>query len=226
MDHQPPTLEVIGLHRRDYAAALAAQQALVERCYHSGGRENFLVLVEHPPVVTVGRSGDAAELLAEPDALAQRGVELVKTNRGGKSTFHGPGQLVAYPVIDLSARGRDLHRYLRDLEGWLIRLLAEYDIRAGRNAPFTGVWVGGAKIASIGIAVRHWVGYHGVALNVTTDLSYFDLIVPCGLSKVRMTSMQQALGAAPDLSEVAGRAARVFREDFGFQGAPARAGRQ
>jgi len=217
MSNQPSALEVIPLHRRDYAESLAAQQELVERCYGSGGRENFLVLVEHPPVVTVGRSGKAAELLAEPDALAQRGIELVETNRGGKSTFHGPGQLVAYPVIDLSARGRDLHRYLRDLEGWLIRLLADYHITAGRNAPFTGVWVAGAKIASIGIAVRHWVGYHGVALNVTTDLSYFDLIVPCGLSKVRMTSMQQALGAAPDLSEVAGRAARLFLEDFGFQ---------
>jgi lipoate-protein ligase B len=199
-----------------YAAAYEMQQEFVARCAASEGRENFLMLVEHPPVITVGRSGRAGEVLAGREALAARGVEVVETNRGGRVTFHGPGQLVIYPVIDLKARGRDLHRYLRDLERWLIRLLGSYGIEAGVRPPHTGVWVGERKVASIGIAVRHWVAYHGVALNVTTDLSFFDLIVPCGLPKVRVTSMAELLTREPDVKEVARRATRMFREDFGF----------
>jgi lipoate-protein ligase B len=200
-----------------FRAAFQMQQRLVEQCLASGRIENYLLLLEHPPVISIGRSGGASEVLAGAEALTERGVELVETNRGGRATFHGPGQLVVYPIIDLQARGRDLHRYLRDLERWLVRLLATYGIRAGVNPPRTGVWVGGAKIASIGIAVRRWVAYHGIALNVATDLSFFDLIVPCGLRGVRMTSMEQVLGKAPELQEVACRAARVFCEDFGYR---------
>ena len=199
-----------------YQAAVAAQQALLTECLESGRRSNFLLLLEHPPVITVGRSGANGDVLAGQDALGKRNVALARTNRGGGVTFHGPGQLVMYPVIDLKAQGADLHGYLRGLERWLLRVLDSYRIAAQVNPPYTGVWTGGAKIASIGIAVRRWVAYHGVALNVSTDLSFFDMIVPCGLSGVEMTSMAAALGKAPPLEDVACEAARLFCEEFGF----------
>ena len=215
---QGRTLNAIGLEALSYDQAFRLQRRLIERVLESERRENFLVLAEHPPVITVGRSGDQAEILADAERLRERGVTVVETNRGGKATLHAPGQLVAYPVIDLKARGSDLHRYLRDLEQWLIRLLGSYGIAAGVNPPKTGVWVDGGKLASIGIAVRRWVGYHGVALNVSTDMTLFDLIVPCGLAGVRMVSMAELLGdgAAPGMAEVADRAAEMFAEDFGF----------
>jgi len=210
-------LRVSGPERLGYERALAAQMELLERCHAGDGRENFLMPVEHPPVITVGRSGGRADVLADAAALKRRAVEVVETNRGGKVTFHGPGQLVAYPVLDLRARERDLHRYLRDLEKWLIGLLRGYGIEAGVNPPHTGVWVDEAKIASIGIAVRHWISYHGIALNVSNDLSFFDLIVPCGMPRVRMTSMAELLGREPELDEVAVRGAREFAATFGFE---------
>jgi len=209
-------LKVIGPRMEDYEAALGLQQKLVQQCLESGRKDNFLILLEHPPVITIGRSGGGADVLADRKTLSERGVAVVATNRGGQVTFHGPGQLVMYPVIDLMACGSDLHLYLRGLEAWLIGLLQAYGIEAGMNPPHTGVWAGGAKIASIGIAVRRWVAYHGVALNVATDLSFFDLIVPCGLSGVEMTSMEALLGDAPSLEEVARRAAQLFCEQFGF----------
>jgi lipoate-protein ligase B len=147
-----------------------------------------------------------------------------ETNRGGEVTFHGPGQLVAYPILNLRRRGRDLHRYLRDLEKWTVRVCQTYGVPAHAETPHTGVWVEDRKIASIGIAVRRWVSYHGVALNVSTDLSYFDLLVPCGLPDVEMTSIAKETGEAPALEEVAERAAGMFVEDFGFSPASTRAG--
>jgi lipoate-protein ligase B len=207
-------LEVMGLRRMEYEEALRLQERLRDECLASGGRRNYLLMVEHPPVITVGRSGSARDVLADTGRLAQLGVSVVETNRGGEVTFHGPGQLLAYPIIDLAPRGRDLHRYLRDLEAWLVRVCRSYGVAAHAQSPHTGVWVEGGKIASIGIAVRRWVSTHGVALNVDTDLSYFDLIVPCGLEGVRMTSLAAELGAAPPLEEVAGRAAEFFAQDF------------
>ncbi len=217
-------LTVIGPARMAYDEAFALQKRLVERVLVSEGGENFLVLVEHPAIITIGRSGSEAQVLADGELLRRGGIEVVRTNRGGKATLHAPGQLVAYPVIDLKARGSDLHRYLRELEAWLIRLLEGYGIRAGVEASRTGVWAGGGKIASIGIAVRRWVAYHGVALNVSTDLELFELIVPCGLEGVRMTSMAELLrsgeaaGCAPEFAQVAERAAALFAEEFGFAG--------
>jgi lipoate-protein ligase B len=210
-------LHVSGLERVGYEEAYERQQKLVEKCLESEGRDNFLMLVEHPPVITVGRSGEVSDVLADNERLRERGVDVVETNRGGKATFHGPGQLVVYPIIDLRSRGRDLHRYLRDLEDWLVSLLAEYDIQAEGKSSHTGVWVDGDKIASIGIAVRRWISYHGVALNVINDMTFFNLIVPCGLPDIRMISMEYLVDRELGLSIVADRAADRFADTFDFE---------
>ncbi|MFP4176143.1 MAG: lipoyl(octanoyl) transferase LipB [Planctomycetota bacterium] len=210
-------LHISGPRRLDYEEAFHQQQDLVNRCVESGGRDNFLMLVEHPPVITVGRSGELEEVVADEAVLRERGVEVVETNRGGRATYHGPGQLVMYPVIDLKARGRDLHRYLRDLETWMVELLHQYDVEAHADSEHTGVWVGDDKIVSIGIAVRRWVSYHGVALNVNNDMSFFDLIVPCGLPEVRMISLSEEVGGELNVEDVAGRAARLFASIFDFE---------
>ena len=175
--------------RLGYAAALSLQEELVAaRCR---GGADILILLEHEPVVTLGRGARAEHLLQSPAELARRGVTLAECSRGGDVTWHGPGQLVGYPIVDLAARGRDLHRYLRDLEEVLIRTLAAFDVAAGRIPGKTGVWVGAAKIASVGVAVRRWVAWHGFALNVAPDLAGFDAIVPCGLHGVRMTALDR-----------------------------------
>jgi len=212
-----PGLTVVGLSHLPYEEALCRQLELRDRCAESDGRENFLMLIQHPPVITVGRSGGMEDVLAGEDALRKKGVNVVRTNRGGKVTFHGPGQLVIYPIIDLTRQGRDLHRYLRDIERWLIEVLAEYAISARVRPPFTGVWVGDKKIAAVGIAVRRWVSYHGIALNVNTDLSYFDLINPCGLGRLNVTSMERLLGRSVSLGGVARKAATIFGRRFRFR---------
>jgi lipoyl(octanoyl) transferase len=156
--------------------------------------EDCLYLVEHPPVVTLGRSArDPANRLFTPELLESRGVELFEVERGGDVTFHGPGQLVGYPIVDLHRHKLDLHWYLRQIEEVLIRALAPFDIVGERSAGQTGVWTAGRKIASIGVHARHWVTWHGFALNVTTDLSYFNLMVPCGIAGVTMTSVQREI---------------------------------
>jgi lipoate-protein ligase B len=153
-----------------------------------------LLLVEHPPVVTLGRASKGKHLIASPEFLRSKGVELFEVERGGDVTFHGPGQLVGYPIVDLKRHRLDLHWYLRKIEEALINTLADYEIVAERNPSFTGVWTKGKKIASIGVHARDWVTWHGFALNVTTDLSYFDLMVPCGIDGVVMTSIGRQLG--------------------------------
>ncbi len=210
-------LHISGLKRLGYEEAYEQQQKLVEESLESAGQDNFLMLVEHSPVITVGRSGEGSDVLADDKRLRERDVEVVETNRGGKVTFHGPGQLVVYPIIDLRTRGRDLHRYLRDLEDWLVSLLAEYDIQAEGKSSHTGVWVDGDKIASIGIAVRRWISYHGIALNVINDMTFFNLIVPCGLPDIRMISMEDLVDRELDLSAVADRAAERFADTFDFE---------
>jgi len=186
-------LLVTDLGAMPYAEALALQRDLAGARLSGAVPEDVLLLVEHPPVITLGRSAKASHLLASPGLLAARGVETFEVERGGDITFHGPGQLVGYPIVDLTQHRQDLHWYLRQLEEVMIRSLASCGIPAARNPGKTGVWVGDRKIASIGVHARQWVAWHGFALNVTTDLSYFDLMVPCGIPDVVMTSVEREL---------------------------------
>ncbi len=194
----------------DYAPALAWQQTLVAQRI-AAEIPDALVLLEHPPVFTLGRGGDERYLL-DPGR-----VPVHRVGRGGEVTFHGPGQLVGYPILDLKQHGKDVHRYLRLIEDVVIAALAAWDIAATRRDGLTGVWVGTDKIASIGIGVRRWVTLHGFALNVNTDLSYFSAIVPCGLPGVRMTSMQELLKEAIPLDTVQAAVAQSFARTFGYQ---------
>jgi lipoate-protein ligase B len=186
-------LWVVELGRRPYMEALELQRAVARARISGDVPQDVLLLVEHPPVVTLGRSTKAAHLLNDASTLEKRGVELFEVERGGDVTFHGPGQLVGYPIVDLKRHKQDLHWYLRQVEEVLIRALAAFEIEARREPKYTGVWTGGRKIASIGVHARDWVTWHGFALNVTTQLSYFDLIVPCGIPEVQMTSVEREL---------------------------------
>jgi lipoyl(octanoyl) transferase len=187
------TFLVVDLGLRSYAEALAFQRALAAARIAKRVAQDVLVLVEHPPVITLGRSTKAGNLLASGEQLAARGVELFDVERGGDVTFHGPGQLVGYPIVDLSEHKPDLHWFLRQVEEVLIRGVAPFGVVAERDPGKTGVWTRGRKLASIGVHARQWVTWHGFALNVTTDLSYFDLMVPCGIADVTMTSVEREL---------------------------------
>ncbi len=190
----PRELWITNLGLRPYAEILDYQRAAAMARISGELPQDLLILVEHPPVVTLGRAArDPAHLLATPELLKARGAELFEVERGGDVTFHGPGQIVGYPIIDLSRHKRDLHWYLRQIEEVLIRAIATFDIPGGRSKGQTGVWTDGRKIASIGVHARQWVTWHGFALNVTTDLSWFDLMVPCGIAGVTMTSVEQEL---------------------------------
>jgi lipoyl(octanoyl) transferase len=177
-----PYLEVLELQRELCRARIAGETS-----------EDVLLLVEHEPVVTLGRGTRAASLPLPPAELERRGLSVVEVERGGDVTYHGPGQLVGYPILDLREHREDLHWYLRTLEDALITALGTLGIEAGRNPGLTGVWTAGRKIASIGIHVKQWVTLHGFALNVTTDLAGFDLVVPCGIQNVVMTSVAEEL---------------------------------
>jgi lipoyl(octanoyl) transferase len=188
-----PELLVCDLGTMAYAEALGLQRAVAKARISGELDEDLLLLVEHPPVVTLGRSFKERHLLASPALLANRGVELFEVERGGDVTFHGPGQLVGYPIVDLKRHKRDLHWYLRQVEEALIRSMAPFGLAGERRAGLTGVWSEGRKLASIGVHARDWVTWHGFALNVTTDLRYFDLIVPCGIDAVEMSSIGREL---------------------------------
>jgi lipoate-protein ligase B len=198
------------LGRMDYLAALALQERLVE----SKQREvsaDILLFVEHPHVYTIGRGGK------ESNVLAPEEVPVIRTSRGGDVTYHGPGQLVAYPIIDLRSKLRkDVHRYVRNLELSAIRTLKDFGLAGTRRPPFTGVWIGDKKIAAIGIAVRRSITFHGLALNVNPDLSYFKRIIPCGLTWAEVTSMAIELCAEQNLAEVRERFLQNFAEIFGY----------
>jgi lipoate-protein ligase B len=187
-------LWTVPLGRVAYEEALELQRHIARDRISGALPQDVLLLVEHPPVVTLGRASKGKHLIASPEFLRSKGVELFEVERGGDVTFHGPGQLVGYPIVDLKRHRLDLHWYLRKIEEALINTLADYEIVAERNPSFTGVWTKGKKIASIGVHARDWVTWHGFALNVTTDLSYFDLMVPCGIDGVVMTSIGRELG--------------------------------
>jgi lipoyl(octanoyl) transferase len=189
-----------------YGAALDLQRELAS-LVKLGAADDLLLLLEHPPVLTIGRNGSWANLRVSEVALAQRGIERFDVERGGDVTFHGPGQLVGYPILRLAPHERDVRRYMRNLEEGLIRTLGRYGIAAGRVEGKTGVWTERGKIASLGVHISRWVTRHGFALNVNTDLSCFDLIVPCGIAGCRVVSMESELGAALDFAEVARAAA-------------------
>jgi lipoyl(octanoyl) transferase len=185
-----PMLAVRWLGRMEFAGALALQEEIVAKKREDHLSADELLLLEHEPVYTIGRTPDRSSLL---DA-AHLPHPLFSINRGGQATYHGPGQLMGYPIIDLRRCGQDLHRYLRWIEQLLIELLAGYEIGASRRESLTGVWAGNRKIGSIGVGVRHWITMHGFALNVSGDLSPFNHIVPCGINKVAMTSIEKETG--------------------------------
>jgi lipoyl(octanoyl) transferase len=196
-------IEVRRLGTVPYADALDLQHRLVE-ARKAGEISNQLLLLQHPPVITLGvkARNDRSHVLASQDDLLERGVEIVESGRGGDVTFHGPGQIVGYPILDLRPDRCDVHRYVRDLEEVLVRTLATFGVDSQRSPGLTGVWVGHDKIAAIGVRIARWITSHGFALNVNTDLSQFDLIVPCGIRNRGVTSLARLLGRTVELVAV------------------------
>ena len=204
-------LRVRWLDRMDFATALALQEEIVLKKRRDSSMEDQLLLLEHEPVYTIGRTPDQSSLLG----AGHLPHPLFVINRGGQATYHGPGQLMGYPIIDLRRCGQDLHKYLRWLEQLLIDLLAENGITASRRESLTGVWVGNRKIVSIGVGVRHWITMHGFALNVSGDLSPFNHIVPCGINNVAMTSMEKEAGMPFTVARVAASLEKLVLKQIG-----------
>jgi len=209
------TLEIRRLGLVPYADALAMQRALVDerRAARVG---DLLLLLQHPPVLTLGVRGDGgrSHILATDEMLDARGIDVCETGRGGDVTYHGPGQVVGYPILDLAPDRQDVHRYVRDLEEVLIRVAADFGVAAQRIAGLTGVWVGDEKLAAIGVRISRWVTSHGFALNVATNLEDFKLIVPCGIADRGVTSLEQLLGRPVDIAAVEERIAARFSALF------------
>ncbi len=207
-------LVVRDLGRLSYDQALLIQKDLVEK-RKQGLIPDQLLMVEHPHVITLGRNGHLENLLANEEVLRRAGIAFHHTDRGGDITYHGPGQIVGYPIVDLREWKRDVVAYVRTLEQAIMDTLAEFEIEAARIAGCTGVWVGGKKVAAIGVHISRWVTSHGFALNHTTDLSYFQYIVPCGITKP-VTSMRE-LGSTADRETVTASLARTFAKNFQFE---------
>lgn len=212
---QVMSLEILQLERISFEAALERQEAILE-AVASGSKPDTVLLLEHPHVFTIGRGGSSDNLLAGQDWMGSP-IELIRLNRGGDVTYHGPGQLVGYPIIDLRRRGRDVHRYLRDLEKSLIETACHFGVEAFRREGLTGIWTKSGKLASIGVGVRRWTTMHGFALNVSTDLRYFDLIHPCGIPDCPVTSLSLLLGRTVPLEEVIPVAGNCLQAVFGTQ---------
>jgi lipoyl(octanoyl) transferase len=204
-------LHVRWLGRKNFPDALALQEEILLKKRYDCSVEDQLLLLEHEPVYTIGRTPDQSSLLG----ARHLPHPLFVINRGGQATYHGPGQLMGYPIIDLRRCGQDLHKYLRWLEQLLIDVLAEDEIGASRRESLTGVWVGDRKIASIGVGVRHWITMHGFALNVCGDLSPFNHIVPCGINNVAMTSMEKETGTPFSVADVAAAIEKLALKQIG-----------
>jgi lipoyl(octanoyl) transferase len=202
----------------DYAEALAMQRALVED-RKADRIPDTLLLLEHPPVITLGVKGDGgrSHVIATPARLAELGIAVHETGRGGDVTYHGPGQIVGYPILDLKPDRCDVHRYVRDIEEVMIRVCADYGITAGRIAGLTGTWVGTEKIGAIGIRISRWVTSHGFAFNVRTNLEHFRLIVPCGIGDRGVTSLERLTGRPVLMDEVASTVVEHFATIFDRQ---------
>jgi lipoate-protein ligase B len=222
-----PVCGVRWLERMEYLEAWRLQQALAQERAEGLGHDTLLLL-EHPPTYTIGRGGDEGAFLTPVANLRAMGAAVHHVDRGGRVTFHGPGQLVGYPIIDLSQWRPDVHAYLRALEDVLIATLADFGLAAGRKQGYTGVWMGDEKIGAIGVKVSRWVTTHGFALNVTCDLGWFEHIVPCGLRGKGVTSLERVGGVSPPLTAVAEPVAEHFGRVFGrrivWLPAPAAAG--
>jgi lipoyl(octanoyl) transferase len=208
-------LEVRRLGVVPYDEALAMQRQLVEE-RRAGRVPDLLLLLQHPAVITLGVKGDGgrANIVATDERLAELGIAVHETGRGGDVTYHGPGQIVGYPILDLKPDRCDVHRYVRDLEEVMIRVCADYGVTAGRIKGLTGTWVGAEKIGAIGVRLSRWITSHGFAFNVSTNLDHFKLIVPCGISDRGVTSLERATGRRLSLSEVEDVGARCFQEIF------------
>lgn len=199
-----------------YLEARAFQEDLVAKVV-AGEEISTLLLVEHPPVMTLGAGFHSENLLLAREAYKTRGIEVFETDRGGDVTYHGPGQIVAYPVFDLRGLGKDVHAWLRQIEEVGIETLKPFGLEGSRKPPHTGVWIGDRKICAIGIKVRRWVSMHGLALNVDLDLTAFDLIVPCGISDFGVTSLSQELGRNIDQNVVKSELVRAFERVFSIE---------
>ena len=221
----PRRLTVLRLGRVEYEDGLALQR-LFGQARFSGQSPDVLMLLEHPPVITLGRGAKAGNITAPPEALAAEGVEVFETNRGGDVTYHGPGQIVGYPVFHLAPDRQDVRRYVRDVEGSLIAALARFGIEAGRIPRWPGVWVGeegkdARKIGAIGVHLSRWLTSHGFALNVNTNLAHFGLIVPCGIHEAGVTSMARELGRPQPVPPVEDALGEAFAQTFGAELVPA-----
>lgn len=201
--------------RLDYQTAWDLQGELYEQRL-AGEIQDTLLLTEHPHTYTIGKSGGEGNLVADEASLNERGITVYRIDRGGDITYHGPGQIVGYPILDLRNHYLDVHRFLRDLEEVIMRTLAAYKIKAGRVEDLTGVWVDGAKIAAIGVKVTRWITMHGFAFNVRTDLNYFGNIIPCGITDRPVTSMEKLLDRSLDCAEVRDVVCEKFGEVFGI----------
>ncbi|MEO6212565.1 MAG: lipoyl(octanoyl) transferase LipB [Vicinamibacterales bacterium] len=211
-------LEVRRLGVVSYADALEMQKTLVEQ-RKAGVIPDLLLLLEHPPVITLGvkSRGDRSHIIASAAELQAAGVEIFETGRGGDVTYHGPGQLVGYPIIDLKPDRCDVHRYVRDLESVMIGMAASFDVQAARIPGLTGAWVGNEKLAAIGVRIARWVTSHGFAFNVTTPLDHFNVIVPCGIADKGVTSLEKLLGRQISMQEAEESTIRSFMQVFSYQ---------
>jgi lipoyl(octanoyl) transferase len=209
------TVEIRRLGLVPYGEALKLQRELVEE-RRAGRIPDLLLLLQHPPVITLGVKGDGgrSNVLAAPARLAELGIEVSETGRGGDVTYHGPGQIVGYPILDLRPDRCDVHRYVRDLEEVMIRVCADYGVAAGRISGLTGAWIGAGKIGAIGVRISRWITSHGFAFNVSTDLAHFQLIVPCGISDHGVTSLEQATGRTLSIPDVEDHVVRHFMTVF------------